>query len=152
MTANGVTSEPVPDVVGIHTNCVFLVCRSYMSVYGYPRIFVLHQRKMCLGVHRTSTFLSCVHCRTASRAITVSGLKSAISFVPAYTVFVDGFGSTSEKTSIFTSFYVVPILHELYRSNRIDHTRVTNDHDTFNVFHFLSTIESSFQRRFLAVI
>lgn len=58
ITAKGVTSEPVPLVVGIATNFAFPPSLGYLKVrLRISKNFVSSRRMKLLGVHRITTYL-----------------------------------------------------------------------------------------------
>jgi len=106
MTANGVTSAPVPDVVGMQTNLARSPSGGNLNArLRTSRNFSRRSAKLISGCSYSShmTFAASIG-EPPPRAMIVSGLNSRMIAAPRCTVPTLGSGSTSSNTWIMTSF------------------------------------------------
>ena len=116
ITANGVTSEPVPEVVGIQINLAFL------PNSGNLKARFLISMNFCLISSKLTSGCSYINHITLAasieepppNAIITSGSKFLINSTPFSTVSILGSGSTSKNNSKSTLFLLLLITSSIF--------------------------------------
>ena len=116
ITANGVTSDPVPEVVGIQINLAFL------PNSGNLKARFLISMNFCLISSKLTSGCSYINHITLAasiddpppNAIITSGSKFLINSTPFSTVSILGSGSTSKNNSKSTLFLLLLITSSIF--------------------------------------